>query len=325
MSISHVLLFLTYRCNLRCSFCLSFNNYWKPEPILNLPGAKVENEMTTSDIVERVIPQCVENNVEVIALSGGEILIRPDINIIFRELGKAKIHWCFDSNLMFCTKSIAQEAINASCDAVFVSIDGTREIHNKLRGNKNAFDKCIEGLNYLTQAKSESITSNTSIIINCVIQPGNEQVPPDIIKLANEYKVKEVSFQLLSEQNYSHEFLSEKAFLAIREAKQLASVYEINVSVYPLSNPTIDNLSDWFSQTKLNKFFKGCDYINNNLRIDPQGNVIPCVEYSMGNILENSLSDILHGRNYNKFRNYIQDINPLDACLRCCNMKTNNL
>jgi MoaA/NifB/PqqE/SkfB family radical SAM enzyme len=321
MQISHVLLFLTYRCNLRCSFCLSFNNYWQPEPILNIPIAKVKKEMTTNDIIKRVIPQCVKNNIEVIALSGGEILLRKDIITIFRELGKANIRWCFDSNLMLCTKSIAKEAIAASCDAVFVSIDGTKEIHNKLRCNPKAYDNCIDGLKNLIEAKNEVINSNTQIIINCVLQPENEHVPPDIVKLANKYNIKDVSFQLLSERNFNKAFLSGKAYQSIEQAKQIAKGYGINISNYPLPNPKENNLNSWFSEMKPNVFFNGCDYINYNLRIDPQGNVIPCIEYNMGNILEKNLSDIWQSESYTLFRNHVINSKGFDSCSRCCNMK----
>ena len=84
--ISHVLLFLTYRCNLRCGFCLSFNRYWCEDQSLPLPDAvepwaslqsrKGIRVMCTTDIFEQVIPQCEKIGIEVIALSGGEVMVR---------------------------------------------------------------------------------------------------------------------------------------------------------------------------------------------------------------------------------------------------------
>ena len=110
-SIKCVLLFPTYRCNLHCSFCLSFNGYWKIEPNFHLPpsinpklslNGKTNTfmEMSTEDITKRVIPQCESNGVEALALSGGEVLMRKDAEIIFRALGSSRMEWGFDSNMI---------------------------------------------------------------------------------------------------------------------------------------------------------------------------------------------------------------------------------
>lgn len=82
-SIDHVLLFLTYRCNLHCSFYLSSNRYWQADNELSLTSAvepkifllpkRRHKEMSTKDIVERVIPQCEKSNVKIITLSGEKL------------------------------------------------------------------------------------------------------------------------------------------------------------------------------------------------------------------------------------------------------------
>jgi len=87
-------------------FVLHLTVFWQVEPGLSLPSAKVVHEMSTRDIIDRVIPQCLESNVKVVALSGGEGLMRHDADIIFCELGKSNLRWCLDSNLMLCTQHI---------------------------------------------------------------------------------------------------------------------------------------------------------------------------------------------------------------------------
>lgn len=338
VSINHVLFFPTYRCNLHCSFCLSFNEYWQVEPSLTLPlamrpmhslhPARPIHEMSTADIVERVIPQFKEAGVQVVALSGGEVLIRRDAEIIFRELGKAGLRWCLDSNLMLCTETVADTIISSFCDSVLVSLDGSREVHNKLRRNPKAFDKTTEGLHRLISTRNNAKESKTSVTLNFVMQPGNEGSPPEIVRLAHEYGVDEVQFQLLSERRYENEFSSAIAAESLQTALNMASDFGIPASLYPLSEPSVTNFDSWFSMPLRNlqpdEFYTSCTYIHKNLRIDPEGNVIPCLEYKLGNLLEENLLDIWNGPAYKTFREHLALNGPFGACLRCCNISHEN-
>jgi MoaA/NifB/PqqE/SkfB family radical SAM enzyme len=294
------------------------------ESSLSLPPAQVNREMSTSDIIDRVIPQCLANNVQVIALSGGEVLMRRDADIIFRELGKSDIRWCLDSNLMLCTQHIAEEIIDSSCDAVFVSLDGPCEVHNKLRCNPKAYDKCIKGLERLLLARNEVKNSHTSVIMNCVLQPGNESVLPDVVQIAAEYGVDEVTFQLLSARKYEYPFSADIAMRSIQKAFNMANDCGLRASLYPLSPPSEEDLTSWFSMPLNRDFYNSCTYVHNNLRIDPAGNVIPCIEYQMGNILEDDLLNIWNGSAYKTFREHLEFNGPFEVCLRCCNMNINS-
>jgi MoaA/NifB/PqqE/SkfB family radical SAM enzyme len=323
MKISHVLLFLTYRCNLRCDFCLSFNGYWRPDsalpfaaavaPALSLGSARAIREMSTTDIVDRVIPQCAENGVEVIALSGGEVLVRKDVITIFNALGQSKMKWCFDSNLMLCTDEIASEIIASRCATVFVSIDGPQDTHNKLRCSPKE---------RLLAARRANSASKTTLVVNCVLQPGNETSPQEMVELAARCEAAQLTFQLLSERSYRQAFDAEVAAQSLRNAKAAAQSVGMTMSVYPVQNPHEEELRSWFSMPLSRRFFGGCTYIYNDLRIDPEGNVIPCLEYKLGNILEENLADIWTGPSYNAFRQHFTQSGPYDACLRCCNMKS---
>jgi radical SAM protein with 4Fe4S-binding SPASM domain len=318
---SHVLLILTYRCNLRCPYCVVFNpvRYWRPDEKVLIPPALAREEMTTEQIMKRVIPQCEKAGVDVIALTGGEVLLRKDSKEIFRALGDSSLKWCIDSNLSFCTDEVSEAIINASCDTVFASMDGPPEVHNKLRASPRAYKGFSEGLERLLRARSEAVESKTSIVLNCVVQAGNESATPDVVRIAAEYGVDGVSFQLLSKLDYGEEFKADIAAQALGEARRLGNDLGIPVSVFPVPQPTAADLTSWFSSPPSTAFFRGCSYIYSSLRIDPSGNVIPCVEHRIGNILEDDLLGIWRGSVYDSFRQQIMTT-PIKACLRCCNM-----
>lgn len=329
--ISHVLLSLTYRCNLRCGFCLSFNSYWRPDAALPLPAAveprwflrRAPNfrEMTTADIVERVLPQCEACGVQTIALSGGEVLVRRDAADIFRALGESSRSWCMDSNLILCDESIAETIVGSGCDRVHFSLDGSREVQNELRRNPQGYEKAIGGLGNLVAARRSARASETAIQINFVLQPGNEAEPPAMIRVATGDSVDEVSFQLLSERQYRMEFDAATAAASLAEAFATAEELGVNASIYPAYLLKAEDLRAWYASPADGRFYSKCSYILNDLRIDPEGNVIPCLEYAMGNVLQQDLIDIWMGAPYQAFRRHLSCDGPFAACLRCCNME----
>lgn len=318
---SHVLLIATYRCNLRCPYCLVFDpvRYWQADASIALPPAKVGEEMSTAQIVDRVIPQCEALGVQALALTGGEVMLRRDIDAIFRRLGESSMAWCIDSNLSRCTPVLAAEIVAARCDTVFVSIDGPEEVHNKLRASRFAFHQAIRGLRNVLDARAAAEGADLRIVMNCVLQEGNEAHVAEVVQLADEWGVDGVAFQLLSGLSYDVRFDSREAALGLRHARQLAAELEIEMSVFPISEPTPAQLDRWFTSSPAGTFFKGCDYVESSLRIDPAGNVIPCVENVVGNILDQDLEAIWKGPAYQLFRDSIH-AKPLQACHRCCNM-----
>ena len=130
------------------------------------------------------------------------------------------------------------------------------------------------------------------MFLNCVLQPGNESVPLDVVQIAAECGVDEVTFQLLSDRKYEYPFSADIAMQSIQKAFNKARDFSLPVSLYPLPHPRMEYFMSWFSMPLTHDFYNGCTYILNNLRIDPAGNVIPCLEYRLGNILEENLLDI---------------------------------
>lgn len=319
MSLSHALLLLTYRCMLSCHFCLVTTTYWRPDETVPLPAARAMREMTTVEIAERVIPQCIQSGIKVIALSGGEVLLRRDIVDIFTALGNSPLRWCLDSTLIPCTDRLAEAIVLSSCDAVFVSLDGPREVHNRLRGSSTAFDAGLAGIYRLQRARSQAATGRPQVSVNCVIQPGNESTLPAVVFLAADNGADEVAFQLLSAREYEP-FQAELSARSLEDARHAADALGLPCRVYPLSHPSTRQLTTWFRSPTSDEFFRECPYLLESVRIDPAGNVMPCIEHSFGNILDEDLSHILQGVRRSIFIRQIASGRRVEACRRCCNM-----
>jgi MoaA/NifB/PqqE/SkfB family radical SAM enzyme len=318
---SSVLLILTNKCNLRCPYCLVFNpvNYWRAAPDVALPVAEVPREMTIDQVIGRVIPQCEKAGVKVMALTGGEILLRRNIVSLFRALGRSSLRWCMDSNMAFCTDEVANAILDAECDTVFASLDGPEDVHNRLRSSRSAFRQFHAGCTTLMKALRARPDRPTKLALNCVVQPGNEHCLAEVVRCAHTLDASSVTFQLLSAYAYGARFDTPAALDSLHEAIALGAELGVLVESFPVEQPTQDHLDRWFAEVIDQRFFAGCGYIHSSMRIDPGGNVIPCVENKLGNILEQDLLEIWHGEGYRLFRSHI-DQRPLDACARCCNM-----
>ncbi len=128
---------LTNVCNSRCIMC----HFWK--------NKKRENEITSQEI-KHILQQDVMKNVTGVALTGGEILMRPDIpeiiDVIYDTTG-VKPH--FGTNGLLPSKLDQLMATTKDkIGGVMISVDGVGEVHDRIRG-KGTFEKTLKSINLL--------------------------------------------------------------------------------------------------------------------------------------------------------------------------------
>jgi MoaA/NifB/PqqE/SkfB family radical SAM enzyme len=125
--LSSVMLYATDRCSAKCKHC----NIWAKTPKQHLPLQKIK-EIAESPVIS---PSTV------IGLEGGEFILHPEATEILEYLSKK--HPCFDL-LSNCVQP--EKIFNAVSlyppKRLFVSLDGTPETHNHIRGGE-LYDKVI--------------------------------------------------------------------------------------------------------------------------------------------------------------------------------------
>ena len=117
---------------------------------------------------------------------------------------------------------------------------------------------------------------------------------------------------------------AEPADLQLLEA-QLDDLYELagegkpDLRFYPDYREVSGILKYYANQGELSDY-ELCRAPWTNIRVAPNGDVYPCLAYSMGNIREESLLDIWKGREMDRFRAELErELMP--ACLGCCFLK----
>jgi MoaA/NifB/PqqE/SkfB family radical SAM enzyme len=140
---------VTYRCNLRCSYC-------------SMPTTHID-EMST-DQVKRTIDK-INAPGRVALLTGGEPLVRSDIGEIVDYFAfHSDIEVRFNTNLLLLKKRYDEIK---NCDGFFFSLDGTKATHEKNKG-EGSWKGVEEGLRILHSEKRGKIsmtviTANTTL------------------------------------------------------------------------------------------------------------------------------------------------------------------
>lgn len=278
---------ITNKCNLRCKTC----HIWKRKPV---------NELTYEEIDEFFK---VNNFFNWIDITGGEIFMRKDLLDIIKSIKRhvknlALLHYPTNGFLTDKIVSITEEvaSLDFSNVVITVSIDGKKDVHNEIRGNKQSFDRCIETYKELKKNK------HVKVYIGCTLSPFNinyfdnfytelKNYIPDL-----QYSDLHLNIYHYSENLYSNEranidkkriitlindFIERKGFPFLNPVALLEYVYLKNIKSYLIHNRSP---------------FK-CKSGRISCFINPIGKVYPCTGYNvlMGSLRENNydLSKIL--------------------------------
>ncbi len=130
----------TLRCQLNCLHCGSDctkNSAVKDMPVDDFIGA-------IDDIREIVQP-----NKTMIVFTGGEPLMRTDLELCGRQLYERGFPWGIVTNGFHLNVKRLNSLLGSGMRAVTVSLDGTPASHNWLRGNPQSFERAITAVRLL--------------------------------------------------------------------------------------------------------------------------------------------------------------------------------
>jgi cyclic pyranopterin phosphate synthase len=167
---------LTDRCNFRCFYCLPHGE----------PPIAPKSEMLSYEEIEYACDIFVSLGIEKIRLTGGEPMMRRDIETVIRKLSALKprlIDLALTTNGYFLPGRAA-ELKAAGLDRITISIDSLKpDVFKKMTG-VDVLDRVLEGIEAAKQA------GLTPIKINAVIVRGhNEDEVTDFAAFAREHGV----------------------------------------------------------------------------------------------------------------------------------------
>ncbi len=272
-----VLLQVTNRCNMRCSFC----DFWPN-------GARPEDELTLDDY-RRLSDELRRLGRFLVSVEGGEPLVRPDLVEIVRALGAWHLPTLF-TNGWFVTPELARALWDAGLEQVGVSIDFPDAArHDGKRGPPGATERAWRAVELLRDAAPHG---GKQVHVMTVVMESNWR---DLEPLLAQSAARGVghALTLLSTGGFRRGAGGPDALPAPEAGPALTALWD--------RFPHLRFFREYFARTEA--FLAGrpmptCRAGQQTFNVDHLGNVAACIETidrPVGNVRHTPLRE-LHGR-----------------------------
>ena len=284
---------VTYRCDARCQMC----NIWQIEP---------QEHLTVEDYAK--VPSTLRD----VNISGGEAFMRKDIV----DIVKAVHDKCDGPRIVISTNGFRTEQVVTRMEAlrksipdigIGVSLDGIGEIHDKIRGIKNAYDKTLKTLQALKEREFKNVR------IGFTAMNDNAQEMKKVYDLAQSFGFQfttavaqnsEIYFSTQKNEQVQDGVLADALGYVIK--KELLSYHPKRwMRAYFESGTLLFNEE----KRRLLKCRAGIDFFY----LAPEGLVYPCltIPSSMGDLKGHTFEEIWESDTADKVRREI------DGCEKC--------
>jgi MoaA/NifB/PqqE/SkfB family radical SAM enzyme len=358
---------VTNVCNLRCKMCgqwgdtgifredktgqAATNGEAEREHIRELIGQN--RQLSLADYV-RLLDDLAPHQ-PVISLFGGEPLLYPHIIALVREVKRRGLTLTIITN-GWLLEEHARELVDLGTDTIAVSVDGPRELHDRIRGRDASFERIVRGVRAVAQRREESgratpvlmailpVTElNTEAIEEAVAELGT--LPLDIINIGLRWFVpKEVGkqYESVMKEEFGVPGTSWRGFEfswpggpAAAHSKPLLDLANVMkrlrrgrvanlvggkpwVSFLP--EVSAEDVPAYFTDYKKTFGHNFCPVAWYFAQVEPDGEVCFCgdfPDYFIGNVKTESFERIWRGPRAEAFRKKLAR-EPLPVCARCC-------
>ena len=153
----------TLRCNVACRHCGS-------DCRASVEQADMQREYFLR-VVDSITPHVNPHKVFVI-FTGGEPLMRDDLEVCGRELYNREYPWGIVTNGLYLSRQRLDSLLKAGMHSITVSLDGLEEAHNWLSRHPKSFQQATGAIRML--AREEEIIWD---VVTCVNQNNIDQLP----------------------------------------------------------------------------------------------------------------------------------------------------
>ncbi len=151
----------TTRCNLNCLHCGS-----------DCAKSSLHPDMPSGDFIKVLHGIRQHGHNLMVVITGGEPLLRKDLESTGREIRKLGMRWGIVSNGLLYTAKRQNTLLNAGMGALTLSLDGLESNHNWLRNHKNSFSQVSRAI-----ALAANHPRLNFDVVTCVNQRNIEELP----------------------------------------------------------------------------------------------------------------------------------------------------
>ena len=222
-----------------------------------------------------------------------------------------------------------------------VSLDGYGANHDRNRGKDGIFDKIIFNLENLKAKKKKQMVDIKTIVLE-----NNLDDLPKLYQLCESMGFEFLSVSFLRNNHWKQNSILQENFIPEFNQNYPIELYfdmqhfkEVYKQIISMNGKTKLRFSPKFEYSKnpvkaIEKFFqipadtltseiyKPCTYPYNNMMINPEGFVYPCLSQKIGNIKDKSLKELFNAPNYCCFRKNLKASGgTFGACQMCCELE----
>jgi MoaA/NifB/PqqE/SkfB family radical SAM enzyme len=356
---------VTNLCNLRCKMC----GQWGETGIfLSQSGAAVTDGEAERERIRELIGLKRQLSLEdyvrlldeiaparpIVSLFGGEPFLYPDILPLIREIKKRDLTCTIITNGGRLEQH-ARELVEAGIDSIAVSLDGTPEVHNRIRGQADSFQKATAGVRAVAQWRRKlgralpmqiAILPITELNMD-VIGPAVEllrELPLDTINVGLRWFIpKQVGaeYERVMKDTFGVSGDSWKGFdfdwssVKASKERQMMDLVRLLKGLKrrryldsTLGRPWVSFVPDVPAE-KVPEYFSNFSQVFGHelcpvawyfAQVEPDGEVTFCgdfPDYFIGNVRKQPFTEIWMGEKAQRFRAKLAK-EPLPICARCC-------
>jgi Fe-coproporphyrin III synthase len=302
------------RCNCRCVMC----DIWKIRQVREITAEDLAPHMASLRTLK----------VSRVVFSGGEPLMHSDLYALARMIRREGIRTTLLTAGLILERHAAEVA--EYMDDVIVSLDGPREIHDRIRGVPNAYERLARGIRAVRQQRA-----SIPIHGRCTVQKQNCRHLRSAVESARELGLDSISFLTadISSGGFNHsvEWAEGAATTVALDQNELGRLTD---EIEQLITDCKESIKSGFIRESPEKLRLIGSRSNGSLRnihngfprcnapwvstvIESDGSVRPCFFHrTFGNIRDGTLEDILNSEAAVQFRSQL-DIPNDPICQRC--------
>ena len=356
---------VTNLCNLRCKMCgqwgdtgiyragadaAASDGQRERDRIRELIGLK--RQMALADYV-RLLDELAPSQ-PIISLFGGEPLLYPDILPLIREI-KGRGLTCSIITNGWRLEEMARELVEAGVDSVMVSIDGTPDVHDRIRGQAGSFARAAAGVRAVARLRGELGSAVPMLLAILPITELNltdvapalealQELPLDTVNVGLRWFVSKdtgAAYEKVMSETFGVSGGSWKGFefdgadFALTKGRQLSGLVTLLKGLHrrrfldsARGRPWISFVPDVPAERVPDYFADAGKTFGHNLcpvawyfaQVEPDGEVCFCgdfPDYFIGNVRKTPFREIWSGERAGLFREKLAK-EPLPICSRCC-------
>lgn len=332
---------VSIRCNLRCGFC-----WWWGEKGIGFEYAKTKDPMVTKELTLEEMKGIVDQTEKykpTYYLSGGEPFIRKETLPLMEYINSKGLEIALTTNGTLIDDATLRRITAMKNLSMAFSIDGTKSIHDKIRGEGN-FNKTTGIIKKLIEYRGKErypiVRTNTTFspwlvghlkeLIECLQETGVTAIHFQHLWFTDQQHadaqrrlLKEI-FDIDEKGMDSHIISAPSQIYASQLADEIAAVEKTRFKVPIFIRPqmTKEQIIKYYTNLNYTKVQR-CVAPWNGIIIKANGDALFCpdewiTQWRIGNVRTATIDTIWSSEKAKKFRDALNKVGLFPACARCC-------